>query len=416
MFPIRLGRVLLEAVRQAAASATGNPLRSGLAALAVGVAVAAVVVVVTAIDGVERYARTVGARAFGSQTFLVAQIASSGRVNRRELAEKLQRNPPVRRNDLRFLEQQTGARLRIASTSQVTGDVTNGGRTFENAVLVGTTASLADLRDLGIGTGRFFTREEERRGASVAIVGAEIAETLFPSGVPQQPTLRLAGRRFDIIGIQQRLGSSGGGTLDRSVYIPWPAFERAVGAPTSLNVFASPVDVADTSVAEDLARAAMRARRQLLPGVADTFDILTPEAARTFVQNIASRVGAAAGPLSAMALLAAIVVVTNTMLVSVTQRTREIGVRRALGASRAQVMREVVAESLLVSLVGGMVGMGLTAVAVSAVSAALGLETRVNVSTVVWALVAAAIAGLAAGYYPALKATRVDIITAVRTE
>jgi putative ABC transport system permease protein len=160
----------------------------------------------------------------------------------------------------------------------------------------------------------------------------------------------------------------------------------------------------------------MRARRQLQPGVADTFDVLTPEAARSFVENLARRISAAAGPISAMALLAAIVVVTNTMLVSVTQKTREIGVRRALGASRAQIMREVVAESLLVSMVGGAAGTMLMAVALSALASAAGLDIVVHRSTVVWALVAAASSGLLAGYYPARRATRIDVIAAVRAE
>ena len=101
----------------------------------------------------------------------------------------------------------------------------------------------------------------------------------------------------------------------------------------------------------------MRARRRLRPGVADTFDLLSPTAARSFVSNLTERVGAAAFPLSAMALLASIVVVTNTTLVSVTQRTREIGVRRALGATRRQIVREVVLESTLIALVGGAAGL-----------------------------------------------------------
>ena len=108
--------------------------------------------------------------------------------------------------------------------------------------------------------------------------------------------------------------------------------------------------------AEDRARATLRARRRLEPGQDDTFDVLTPDAARGFVFRLSERIGLAAGPISAMALLAAIVVVTNTILVSVTERTREIGVRRALGASRRDVMAEVLAESGLLAVAGGAVG------------------------------------------------------------
>ena len=168
--------------------------------------------------------------------------------------------------------------------------------------------------------------------------------------------------------------------------------------------------------AENTARAALRARRQLMPGVPDNFDVLTPSAARGFVQNLSQRISVAAGPISAMALLAAIVVVTNTMLVSVTQKTREIGVRRALGASRVQIMREVVAESILVSVAGGVAGTVLTGVAIACLASVLDLDIVVEVGTVGWALAAAAVSGMLAGYYPARRATRIDVIAAVRAE
>ena len=155
-------------------------------------------------------------------------------------------------------------------------------------------------------------------------------------------------------------GTAAGASLDRQVFVPLAAYERAFGAPETLQVFARARDTRRTTAAEDRTRTTMRARRRLPPGVADTFDILSPTAARGFVASLTERVSAAAVPLSAMALLASIVVVTNTTLVSVTQRTREIGVRRALGATRRQIVREVLLESALVAMVGG--GAGLLAV------------------------------------------------------
>jgi putative ABC transport system permease protein len=160
----------------------------------------------------------------------------------------------------------------------------------------------------------------------------------------------------------------------------------------------------------------MRARRRLLPGVADTFDILSPTAARGFVANLTERVSGAAAPLSAMALLASIVVVTNTTLVSVTQRTREIGVRRALGATRRQIVREVVLESTLVALAGGAAGLVLVLVLAAAARAGAGLPVALAPSTALVSFGSAALAGVLAGLYPARRASRVDVIAAVRTE
>ena len=160
----------------------------------------------------------------------------------------------------------------------------------------------------------------------------------------------------------------------------------------------------------------MRARRHLPPGVADTFDLLSPTAARGFVASLTERVSAAALPLSAMALLASIVVVTNTTLVSVTQRTREIGVRRALGATRRQIVREVLLESALVAMVGGGAGLLAVLALASAVRAAASVPLALTAATALWSFGSAALAGVLAGLYPARRASRIDIIAAVRAE
>jgi len=409
-------RSIIEGVAQGHSSVSSNPLRAGLGALAVAVAVATIVVVVTALDGLGRYARATGARAFGSDTFLLAQIATAGQSTRRELAEKQRRNPAMARPDLRFLERHAGEDVTYAVTVQRVGDVTAGSRKYENAAISGTTPTLADLRDIGLGRGRFLQPHEAARGAQVAVIGADIADELFPGGEALGQAIRVAGRRFEVVGVQLRLGSSGGTSLDRFVWMPLTAFERIYGPPPTLNIFGRAKDGVETEVAESAARTALRAKRQLQPGVADNFDVLTPEAARDFVLRISERVGAAAAPISGMALLAAIVVITNTTLVSVTQKTREIGVRRALGASRAQIMREVVAESMLVSLAGGLVGALLTAAAISVLARTMQLDIVVHGTTVAWAIGAAALSGLVAGYYPARRATRIDVIAAVRAE
>ena len=409
-------RSLTEAVAQGHSAVSGHPLRAALGALAVAVAVAAIVIVVTALDGLARYARATGARAFGSDTFLVAQIASAGQSTRRELAEKQRRNPAIGRLELRFLERNAAGDVMYASTVQRIGDVTAGARTYENAAISGTTPNLAELRDLGISRGRFLQRHEAESGDQVAVIGADIAEALFPGADALGQAVRVAGRRFEVVGVQRRLGSSGGTTLDRFVWIPLITFERLYGPAPTLSIFARAKGDVETGAAESEARTAMRATRQLRPGVPDNFDVLTPEAARNFVLRLSERVGAASVPISAMALLAAIVVITNTSLVSVTQRTREIGVRRALGASRRQIMREVVAESTIVALAGGLAGAILTAAGVSLLTRVLEIDVVVKGTTVAWAIAAAALAGLVAGYYPALRATRVDVIAAVRAE
>lgn len=160
----------------------------------------------------------------------------------------------------------------------------------------------------------------------------------------------------------------------------------------------------------------MRARRHLGPGAADTFDLITPEASRGFVAAITERLGAAGPPISLMALITAIVVVTKPTLVSVTRRTREIGIRRALGASRANVLVETLAESSVVALAGGSVGLVTAAGVLSIASGALGAPLALGWPTTVGSLAAAGLSGVLAGWYPARCAAALDVIDALRHE
>jgi putative ABC transport system permease protein len=408
-------RVPASMVVEAARGCLANPLRSGLGALAIAVAVGTMAVVVTGLDGFARYAQRASARAFGSDTFVLARVTTS-EASRKELAERLARNRPVTRSDVRFLDRYAAGQVLYAPLAQARADVTAGGRRFENASVSGTAASLFEIRDLGIDRGRFIRRDEEDRAAQIAVIGMDVAEALFPGLDPIGKVVRVGGRGFTVVGTQTRQGSSGGASLDRFVWMPLQAFERTFGAPVSLQVFARAPQATLTMAAEDRARVTMRARRQRGPGEPDTFDILTPEAARGFVQRLSERIGAAAAPISVMALLAAIVVVTNTTLVSVTQRTREIGVRRALGAARRDITIEVLAEASLIAIAGGAVGLIGAQTLLGLASRPLDLDLSVRFSTVAWSLGAAAASGIVAGWYPARRAARIDPIVAIRQE
>jgi putative ABC transport system permease protein len=405
-----------EAVGQGVAALQGHPLRTSLGMLAILVAVATIAVVVTALDGVRRFAEQSAARAFGSDTFVVAQVAPGTRISRKELERKLERNPAIKRADTRFLDRHAAGRVIYAPSVQRNGEVTAGSRRYDYAAITGTNTDMQEIRDLGLTAGRFFRPDEETRAAQVAVIGADVADTLFPAQDPLGGRLRIAGRGFEVIGVQGRLGTSGGASQDRYVWLPIRAFERLFGEPATLQVFARAAGDVTTPAAEDHATASLRARRQLAPGEEDNFDLLSPEAARDFVFRLTQRIGAAAIPIAVMALLAAVVVITNTTLVSVSQRTREIGVRRAIGASRRQITHEVVAESLLVAVIGGMLGIVAAYAIVEIIGGVAGFPLQMQWSTAGWGLLASTLSGLVAGWYPARRATRIDVIAAIRSD
>ena len=409
------GTIIFEGIKQAHGTVSGNPLRAGLAAIAMAVAVATTAVVQTGLDGLAESARRASARAFGSDSFVITRIAT-GTLSRREIAERLERNPAITRDDVQFLDRVSDGRVHYAATSVRSADVIAGSRKFENATLNGTQASLRDIRDVGIERGRFITVQEETSSAQVVVVGKAIVDELFPATDALGQRVRIAGRAFTIVGIQLPQGTGAGVSLDRYAWMPITAFERAFGAPDSVQVFAKAAEGDSTSVAEDRARAAMRARRHLEPGAPDTFDIVTPEASRSFVSKITEEIGAAGPPISLMALIAAIVVVTNTTLVSVTQRTREIGVRRALGASRASIIAETLAEAGIIALAGGALGLGVASLIIKAASVPLGLPLSIGWPVALGSLAAAGLAGVAAGWYPARRSVSADVITALRQD
>jgi putative ABC transport system permease protein len=407
--------VLVEGFFEAIATIAGNPLRASLAAIAMAVAVATTAIVQTGLSGLAESAQRASARAFGSDSFLVTRIAA-GTLSRREIADRLARNPNITRGDVRFLDRVSGDRVNYAATSLRAADVIAGSRKFESASVNGTQASLAQIRDLGIERGRFITADEEVRSAPVVVVGKAVTDELFPAVDALGAQVRIAGRAFTIIGVQAPQGTGASVSLDRYVWMPLTAYERAFGAPDSVQVYAKAAEGVGTAAAEDIARAAMRARRHLAPGAPDTFDIITPEASRSFVSRITERIGAAGPPISLMALFAAIVVVANTTLVSVTQRTREIGVRRALGAARANIITETLAEASVIALIGGSLGLAIAAAVLKPVSGMAGLPLTIGWPTALASLAAAGVSGVAAGWYPARRSVAVDVNTALRSE
>ena len=402
-----------DVIRQSVTALRASPLRAALGALAIAVAVTTIILVTAALDGVRRYAEITTARTFGSDTFVIAQVAAPGRVSRRQLQEQLARNPAITRADAMALARHAAGVTRYAPNAQVRADIVRGAALLEDAPVTGTTSALAEIRDLDLVAGRFFAPFEDASGAQVAVIGADVVDALFAGSDPIGQSIRIAGRGFQVIGVQGRIGS---GLQDKYVWVPMRTHERAFGATRSLQIFAAGVGDTTASAAEDHARISMRAIRGLAPGAADNFDVLTPDAARGFVANLSQRIGAAAGPIALIALLAAIVVVTNTILVSVTQRTREIGIRRALGARKSQVVAEVLVEAVLLGALGGAAGTVLALVILAAASAVLPVQLSAAPETLVSAIVAAAASGLAAGWYPALRANRLAVIEALRSE
>jgi len=393
-----------------------HKLRSALTVLGIVIGIAAVVLVGATLEVVRTTAVRTTTQTFGADTFVIAQVASIGDLSRKELADKLRRNPEIYRREA----QELGARLRettrTAATLQAVADVKAGNRTFLAATVLGSDAAIQDIRDIRMENGRFFTEEESRRAAAVAVIGWDLADELFPFGSPLGKQVRIRGRTFTVIGTQEKQGSSFGSSLDRNVYLPLTAFEKIWGSRRSVTVFARPRDGMPFAAAREDARMALRLMRRLKPNAPDNFDILIPEAGRSFLARLAGIIGVAIVPISSVALIVAGIVVMNMMLVSVTERTREIGVRKSLGARNRDVLAQILFESALLTVLGGAAGLFLSYLGTIALSRAFEAPVTIPPGYAFMALGLSAAIGLGAGYYPARLAARMPPVEALRAE
>ena len=399
-------------------SIRAHKLRSFLTLLGVIIGVASVILVGAAIDGLGVYAENITAKAFGTDSFLVAQVASVGRLSGKQYAEKLRKNKRIRPEDVTYLRTVTGDRIIYSPYAQHTEDVKGNNQVYEGGFILGASYTLPEIRDVPLESGRFFTETEERMRKPVAVIGQDVRTTLFQEMSPLGRTIRVAGIEFTVIGLLERQGSSFGRSLDDPVYIPISIYNQMYGSQRGSAVFgkARPGSGLDMEQALDLARGALRSHFHAQPGQDDNFDVLTPDSVRSFVDQILSVIATVVVPVTCISLVVGGIVIMNIMLVSVTERTREIGIRKSLGARQGDIMLQFLTESVMLSLAGGLVGLGAGALVSVLLSAVFGATLKITTPYILLSIFVSSAVGIISGWYPARRAARLDPIAALRAE
>ncbi|HEY7338093.1 MAG TPA: ABC transporter permease [Bryobacteraceae bacterium] len=405
------------AFRLAMDSIRAHKLRSFLTLLGVIIGVASVILVGAAIDGLDVYAKDSTSKAFGADSFIVAQIASAGRMSRTEYFRRIRRNKPIRDGDFQFMEAIAGRDVLLSPYRNHTSDVKRDNLTCDDTQITGVSADMVVIRDIDLSDGRFFTEAEDRARLNVAVIGETVKQALFPYGVsPLGKTIHIEGIDFNVVGVLEKLGSSFGRDQDKEIYIPAGAYERLYGPGTGYAVFGRPKPGLTLNQALDETRVALRTRFHTRPGQEDNFDSITPDAVRGFIDQMLGMVAVVVVPVTCISLVVGGIVIMNIMLVSVTERTREIGLRKSLGARRGDILLQILIEAVALASVGGGLGVTAGAMLTLLVGQLFHLKLHITLGYVVLSIAVSSLVGIASGWYPAARASRLDPVVALRAE
>ncbi|HWW61993.1 MAG TPA: ABC transporter permease, partial [Thermoanaerobaculia bacterium] len=281
----------------------------------------------------------------------------------------------------------------------------------------GGTANMGEISNVDIETGRFFTRTEDEHSAPVAVIGSDVRDELFGKRDPIGRTIRIGRLQVRVIGLLRKQGSVLGRSQDKQLFMPLTAFRKTFGARRSLDLFIrAEGGVAGLDKSLDDVRVLLRSRRRTAFRGDDPFAVVSAEALQTVWKNISAGGFALMIFISGISLVVGGIVIMNIMLVSVVERTREIGIRRALGATRRDIRRQFLTESILLALSGGVAGVLLGAIVANLISTFFPLPTLVRPSLIITGLLIAVVTGMAAGFFPARHAASLPPVEALRFE
>jgi len=409
----------LSALSLAWSSIVAHKLRSFLTLLGITIGVASVILVGSAIDGMGIYAEQSVSKAFGSESYMIAQVAQAGNMTRSQLFAKRKYNRQLKLTDERYLQSLNGDNTLYSPYRNSFADTKRSGLIEENTSILGVAADMAEIRDIDVAEGRFFSQTEEQNSAYVAVIGDDLKNNLFPGiGSPLGKQFRIQDLDFTVVGVLTRLGSAFGQSQDNVAYLPVTTFKQLFGPETSLAIFGRPRAATGIPMQSslDFTRVALRTRFHQKPGETDRFDILTPDAIRGFIDNLLAMVAVVVMPVTLISLVVGGIVIMNIMLVSVTERTREIGIRKSLGARRSDILRQILLEALIMAFAGGAAGVALGGVLTVIMTNVFAVSLRVPPFYVALSVFVSGAVGMISGWYPASKAARLDPIVALRAE
>ncbi len=405
----------LEALRLALQSLWANKLRSVLTLLGVVIGVAAVIAVVTFVNGINGY---VAEKIFnlGADVFIISK-ASPVITNIDQFLEG------QRRKDLTLEDYEAvldGCRHCVqvgASTIKNDGHVKRGEQSISDCWIRGFTPSMATILDLDLTAGRMLNDNDDDNRSNVAVIGTDVVDNLFPGTDPLNKEIRVEGQIYTVVGVGKKQGKTLGQSRDNYVAIPIATYLKQFGTHNSVRIFGKASGVgSQLDAALDEGRAIVRARRHDLPGKPDSFAAETNQGFLSIWSSLSSTFFIAMIAIAAISLVVGGIVIMNIMLVSVTERTREIGIRKAMGARSQDVLLQFLIESGTMALFGGLLGVIFGVAFAKGITALIGMPSAIKLWAVASGLVVSTSVGVFFGVYPAKRAAKLDPIAALRFE
>jgi putative ABC transport system permease protein len=390
-----------------------HKLRAFLTLIGIIIGVASVVVVGASISGLNSYVTEKISKVLGVNHFMMTRMAFSGQMDDEMFERMNRRNKKVTIEEYEYIKANCANCSEVGAQMNAGTDLKENGLEMPSVRILGVTANMIEIEEKEIELGRFISDDEVARSAKVAVIGYDIKDKFFQNSNPIGQVVRVRGVPLQIVGVEEKRGSMFGDSMDRQIYIPLTQHQLIFNRQEGLQIHGKSQQPENFMQAIEDARKALRNKRKLIGSEEDTFGVVNTQDLGKQIDQFTAAIAGVIVPITLITLVVGGIVVMNIMLVSVTERTFEVGLRKALGATKKQILLQFLIESALLCIVGGLIGLLLAAGVTQLITFLAEITMTITITYVFLSVGVSTVIGVVAGLYPAWKAARLDPIVAL---